>query len=216
MLFRSYRHLIFGLTGTSFGWEWRGGKITVSSNMAITQSTSTKIFSDLDTHWARTEIIDLASRGVVAAEQGRFEPSKAMTRGETARLLVLAQGIAPLYGPSSFSDVKSEDLFHPYIQAAAKSGIFAGFEDGTFQPNDRITREQMAAVLSRIKGFNGGGQNTTLTFVDTDKIAPWALSAVTYSVNVGLFGGDEQNLFRPKDNCSRAEAAVLIHRLLRK
>ncbi|MBS4030285.1 MAG: S-layer homology domain-containing protein [Clostridiales bacterium] len=211
-----YRHIIFGLTGTSFSWKWRGGQITVSSNLTVTEDTSTRIFSDLDTHWARTEIIDLAFRGIVTAEQGRFEPGKAMTRGEAARLLVLAQGITPIYGPSVFTDVKSEDLFHPYIQAAAKAGIFAGFEDGTFRPNDRITREQMAAVLSRIKGYNGGGQNTVLTFTDSHTIAPWALSAVQYSVGAGLFGGDDQNRFRPKDTCSRAEAAVLIHRLLSK
>lgn len=207
----------FSLSNDGWQWSWWGGSVAVTSTLSVTRTGSAPLFTDMDGHWASAVAEDLAGRGIISAEQSRFEPSRPLTRAEAARLLVLAQGVQPLYGPSIFRDVKTEDWFHPYIQAAARAGLFAGFDDGTFRPNDRITREQMAAVLSRIKGFQGNAAtDQPLTFADTDAIAPWALASVRYSVGIGLFGGDDQNRFRPKDNCSRAEAAALIHRFLMK
>ncbi len=209
------RHLAFSIESPTVYYEWFGGRISASMEWTIKESPFVNIFSDLDYHWARPDILALADKGAIQAEQGLFYPGKTITRGEIARMLVLAKGIAPQYGPSAFYDVRSEDFLHPYIQAAGKAGLFAGFEDGSFRPNEFITREQMAAVLSRIKNFNGEEPDFELTFADSAKIAPWAISVVKYSVSSGLFVGDTQNRFRPKDYCSRAEAAVLINRLIR-
>lgn len=212
----AYRHIPFSLNSSRWQWSWQGGKVDVSANTTIRAGLFIPLFTDIQGHWAQKSIEELNLRGMIPSEQGLFKPSQALTRAEAAKLLVLARGLTPVYGASSFPDVKTGDLLHPYIQAAAQARLFGGFEDGTFRPNAPITREQLAVVLARSLGFNGGSlpQGAELQFADKASIASWALPGVTYSVGIKLFVGDEQNRFRPKDLCSRAEAAALIHRYI--
>lgn len=210
------RNLPVYLKQPSFRASWQsGGRITLSMNNTLRPGQHISLYSDLAGHWAEAVIAGLALQGITFSSSERFEPSRPLTRAEAARLLVLANGISPVFSPSKYRDVPASDWFHPYIQAATQAGIFGGFEDGTFRPYATITREQLAAVLSRSLGPPAKAEGeVTLSFSDLAAIAAWALPEVKRCVGLGLFVGDDQNRFRPRDNCTRAEAAALIHRYL--
>lgn len=212
----SYRHIPFALRPKSWQWSWSGGgRVSVTFESLVLPGRHMVIFSDVPAaHWARVPIEELALAGIAGGYQGRFEPARAVTRAEFAKLIALANGLAPDYGPSLFTDVKSGDWFHPVVTAAARAGLLAGFPDGTFRPQEPVTREQIAAILARALGFDGQAAGAALPFGDAQAISPWALAPVAFTVGIGLFGGDDQNRFRPRDNASRAEAAALVYRYL--
>ncbi len=211
----SYRHFPFSLQNNSWKWSWYGGSIAVSASSSLKAGQHIPLFVDTEKHWAHSYIEDLALRGIVSGYEGRYNPDGTLTRGEFAKLIVLANGLAPGFGPSPFTDVKEGDWFHPYVLAANNAGLFTGLPGGTFGPHDSITREQLAVVLARSLGFDGKLKgNVTLSFSDTAAISDWALPYVQYAVSRNLFQGDDKNRFRPADTCSRAEAAALLYRYL--
>lgn len=210
------RNVPLSLTRNSWRWSWQGpGTVKVGSTSQLAMGQNIPLFNDMDGHWAKEVAEALAYQGLVITEESGFLPNKPITRAEVALLLVLAHNLEPLFVTPTFKDVKTSDWFHPYVEAARKAGLFAGFEDNTFRGNEPITREQMAAVLSRCLGFDGIiARGTSLPYVDRDSIAGWALPSVIYCTGIKLFGGDDLNRFRPKDFCSRAEAASLFQRYI--
>jgi hypothetical protein len=197
-------------------WHWSGGDVTVSHSVTILPGQQIPFFADVTPgYWAHTVIEELARRGLVAGYRGRFAPGRAVTRAEFAKLVALARGLPPVYGPSHFSDVKQGDWFHPVVSSAARAGLLAGFPDGTFRPHQPITREQVAAIMARLSALDGQvAAGAALTFADAHTVSAWALPSVTIAVENRFFGGDERNRFRPRDNATRAEAAAILHRYL--
>ncbi|MBS3948173.1 MAG: S-layer homology domain-containing protein [Dethiobacter sp.] len=216
-----YRHLVFSLQPKEWRWTWFGGRGSIDAlfTSTVLAGRFMALFGDVPSgHWAYAVIENLASRGLVAGYRGNFAPSRAVTRAEFAKLVALARGLAPDYGVSTFSDVQQGDWFHAVVTAASRAGLLSGFPDGTFRPHKPVTREQAAAILARALAADSQtparGVGGSLPFADNEAIAPWALPAVIFTVEKQLFGGDPQNLFRPQDHTTRAEAAALIHRYL--
>ncbi|MNI96416.1 Cellulosome-anchoring protein precursor [compost metagenome] len=86
-----------------------------------------------------------------------------------------------------------------------------GFADGTFRPNQTITREEAIVILYRAlqdKLLPAVGEQ--LMFADNDKIAAWAQEAVAVMTSNGLIGGYPDDTIRPKANLTRAEVAAMI------
>jgi hypothetical protein len=212
----TYRHVPFSLQTMGWQWRWSGGAVDVTHSSAILSGQQMTFFADLAPgHWAYAAVEDLAFRGLVAGYRGLFAPGRAVTRAEFAKLVALARGLPPDYGPSHFSDIKQGDWFHPVVSSAARAGLLAGFPDGTFRPHQPVTREQVAAIMVRLSALDGQvAAGAALTFADTHTVSAWALPAVAIAVESRFFGGDERNRFRPRDNTTRAEAAALLHRYL--
>ncbi len=210
------RNLPFSLAAPRLSGGWQGaGRVSISTSQTMRPGRHMELYGDISGHWAAAVISGLALQGITFSQGEKFEPSRPLTRAETARALVLANGLPPLFTPSGYRDVKESDWFHPYVQAATQAGIFGGFGDGTFRPHDTITREQLASVLSRSLGPGTKTEGeVSLSFRDLSAIAGWALPEVKRCVALGLFAGDDQNRFRPRDNTTRAEGAALIHRYL--
>ena len=105
-------------------------------------------------HWAKTDI-EIASLHGLMEGQGnqRFAPDEFITREEMATLLSRLLQISPSVGKinNQFKDINQTRWSYPFIAAMTEEKIFEGFEDKTFRPKDSITREQMAALLDRIK-----------------------------------------------------------------
>ena len=99
---------------------------------------------------------------------------------------------------------------------AQGKGIVNGYTDGTFGPNNPITREQMAAILYRYAQYKGQGFTGSwmflLDFVDRADIASWADEAVHWCTMKGIVNGKAGKVFDPKGNATRAEAAAMIQR----
>ncbi|WP_249866429.1 bacterial Ig-like domain-containing protein [Paenibacillus konkukensis] len=191
-------------------------KRTGNSTYMVVQAAKT--FADLKGHWAQKDAELLASKGLVNGMTATtFAPDNRITRAEFAALLVRAAGLTPQTS-SSFSDVKASDWYAGAVGAAAKAGLIDGFENGTFQPNATITREQMAVMIDRTLKFTGKQGNTNTgklaAFKDSSTISSWAQDAAAGAVNAGIINGLTDTEFAPREQASRAEAAVMLKRLL--
>jgi hypothetical protein len=96
--------------------------------------------------------------------------------------------------------------------------LISGFEDGTFQPDANITREQMVAMIARALKLGGKEvQANTLVldkFLDRGDIAGWAKDAAAQTLSAGIVQGTTDSTFTPKENTTRAQAAAMLKRML--
>ena len=99
------------------------------------------------------------------------------------------------------------------IEQAVEQGIVTGYIDSTFRPNERVTRVEFAAMLSRALKLDGGGSKL-LDFTDLDKIPFWARPYVTSTVTAGIITGYSDHTFRASHPISRTEMIVMIIRAL--
>ena len=144
-----------------------------------------------------------------------FSPNGSLTRAMFITIIGRLAGVEG-GGKSPFTDTKEGKWYSPYVAWAAEAGIVNGFPDGTFRPDEPITREQMATSVSRfidalgLRTVNSGG---IFNFSDADKIAKYAKDHINSLKKIGVFAGDQNMNFNPKANTTRAEAATVVMRL---
>ena len=112
-----------------------------------------------------------------------------------------------------FSDISSSG-YYEYIVEAANAGIISGYPDGTFRPNNIVTRAQFITMLYRSAG-SPEAEDTELGFADADTIADSYKAAVAWGVKNGVISGYGDNTFRPDQNISRAQMATFIYRYMK-
>ncbi|MBR0027903.1 MAG: S-layer homology domain-containing protein [Clostridia bacterium] len=113
-----------------------------------------------------------------------------------------------------FSDVGSGDWFYDNVTSMTDMDYLAGYEDGTFRPNRKISREEMCAILDRLLTALGKEiEPAELTFADAGEIDEWARESVARLVQTEIIRGQGNNRFAPKSTATRAEAAAVLHRL---
>ncbi|MEF3306238.1 S-layer homology domain-containing protein [Paenibacillus sp. GYB003] len=192
-------------------------KRTGNSTYAVVAAD--KAFGDTKGHWAQADIELLASKLLVkGVTDTAFDPDRSITRAEFAALLVRALGLAQQDG-TSFSDVRSSDWYAGAAATAAKAGLIDGYEDGTFRPNQVISREELAVLASRAFDFvskqtaSGASAAALQPFADAGAISDWARGAAARVVSEGLMNGVADSVFAPKEQSSRAQAVVILKRL---
>lgn len=178
-----------------------------------------KSFEDTTSHWAKDEINALANLLVVdGVGEGSFDPNRSITRAEFTALVVRLFGLATpdAAGSSKFEDVQSNDWFASVVAAATGAGLINGYEDGEFRPDQTITREEMAVILSRGLTFAGhkGDAASAGAFADQKDIPAWAAEAISQLAGFGIVNGKPGNEFDPSGEATRAESAVMLFRLL--
>ncbi|MDG0810444.1 S-layer homology domain-containing protein [Cohnella rhizosphaerae] len=180
-------------------------------------------FSDVANHWAKAAVNDMGSRMVIdGTGGGRFSPDRAITRAEFAAIVVRGLGLKLENGTAAFSDVKASDWFGGAIDAASAYELIRGYEDGTFRPNDEITREEAMAIVSRAMAITGlraklpaqSDDAMLRSYKDASDVSGWARSGVQDNVQAGLVSGRGTALLAPKASITRAEVATVIQRLL--
>ncbi|MDF2926812.1 MAG: 5-nucleotidase [Paenibacillaceae bacterium] len=202
--------------------ETADGKTTVTikrnSNSVYAVVKSALSFGDLSGHWAQKDVELLASKLVVNGQAAdRYAPEARITRGEFAALLTRALGLKQDAAEAAgIKDVAAGAWYAGVIGAAVKAGLMEGFEDGTFRPESQITRAEMAVMVSRALGVAGksAGAGSTGAFADEGQIPSWAAGAVAKSTAAGIIQGTSGNRFAPSQPATRAEAAVMLKRLL--
>ncbi|MBT9259751.1 MAG: S-layer homology domain-containing protein [Clostridiales bacterium] len=176
---------------------------------------------DIEGYWAEEDIYKLISLGAITGyDDGTFRPQSLTTRAEMTAMLVRALKL-PLRGTVPFRD-PIPAWAQPYIGAAYDKGLVRGFEDGTFRPDEPITREASVVLLIRGLPFLPQGKDLAgfmpspepLPFRDQGKIASWALEDVRLAYQLGLARGFEDGTFRPQEPTSRGQMAALIARWL--
>ena len=121
------------------------------------------------------------------------------------------------YPGASFSDVEVGSWYAPYVEWGAKNGIVNGMGEGVFAPDSPVTREQMAALITRYADAEGydlpAGVSAVAAFRDAGSISGWAFGSVERMRQTGLLNGDAEGNFRPLNGATRAEAATVFMRL---
>lgn len=177
-------------------------------------------FTDTDKvkAWAGRQIEVMAAKGAIAGKsEGVFAPQDQVTRAEFAKMLISAMGLEDANATADFKDVKSTDWFAAYVAAAAKNGIIYGRTADQFAPNAMITRAEMATMITRTLNATqviaevADPDAAVASFSDADKIHPSLKVAVAFAADNNLVFGDAGK-FRPNDNATRAEAAVMLYR----
>lgn len=203
------------------------GKLLIAENGLYGLAIIDKSFADMQGHWAEGDVTLLASKLLVqGSPEGLFAPEEEVTRAEFAALLTRALGLRSEAGdaaPLSFSDVKESDWFAEEVAAAAKAGLILGYEDGEFRPNASITREEVSAML--LRALETAGMDTASLIEDASsaeapaaadwtEVSSWAVEAAAVALDTGLMTGRTDQSFDPQAPASRAEAAVVLKRLL--
>lgn len=192
----------------------------VKGNYMVTGVTGSKFYGDLGNHWARESINELLVKFIVDGRTSiAFEPNSNITRGEFAVYIAKALGLSgDSQAAERFRDVQSTTATGAYIGAATKAGIITGNTDGTFKTNNYITREQMSIMMVRAMDYAGYKSTDTSTpttlskFKDRSKIQ--SLESVSRAVKEGIIQGVSSTSFQPQGNATRAQAAVMLKRLL--
>lgn len=186
--------------------------------ITVTRGTFTTVganFTDLSGHWASSMIKEAVSAGIVKGyPDGSFRPNHSVTRAEFAVMLAGALNLRDEGTSLSFTDKNSIGSWaNQAIAQAVAAGIIGGYEDGSFRPNAAITRAEMVTMIARALELPVDTQATT-GFADDANIAGWAKGAVEAVHQLGIVNGRNDNRFVANDSATRAEAVVMILRLL--
>lgn len=200
-----------------------------NSLFAVVQSKRT--FADIQDHWAKQDIELLANKLIVnGVSSTSFAPDKQVTRAEFASMLVNAMGLTGQsgagddtpHGDLSFSDILPQAWYAEDVAAAYRAGILNGYDDGTFGPNEAVTREQMAAMAARAMEFAGRGpaaasgssDRLLAGFTDHSGMAAWAQEPIARLIEAKIMQGVGNNAFAPKQSATRAECAAMVRGML--
>ncbi|MEK3713785.1 bifunctional 2',3'-cyclic-nucleotide 2'-phosphodiesterase/3'-nucleotidase [Paenibacillus sp. FSL R7-0333] len=181
-------------------------------------ATPAVAFKDLGkVAWAADAINALAAKGIIKGmDSTNFAPTKSVTRAEFVTMLVRSLDLSNSASPKTFSDVKQGVWYSDTIAAAVNAGLVKGSGNGKFEPGREITREEMAIMIANaLKGQLQPVDAATLNkFTDKAKIAPYAQQAVAQLTQIGIVNGVDAKQFAPKSMANRAQAAVIIFRML--
>jgi len=165
-------------------------------------------FRDIKNHWAEKEIAELVKRKAISGYGDHtFRPDRTMTRAEAVTLLV---NVFRVQGTTAvrFKDVRPTHWAYDAIRRAVQAGIVTGFSDGSFRPDQKVSRAEMAAMLGRAMGLRElAVTRTSFKDVRTDH---WAAGWIERLVREGILTGYADRTFRPEQLVTRAEVAVMV------
>ncbi|MFD0618107.1 S-layer homology domain-containing protein [Paenibacillus sp. GCM10027629] len=205
------------LGGKLQGNSFKKSRNSLSSYVVVENKVS---FNDVESveAWAGKQIQVAAAKGIIEGKgEGNFDPRAKVTRAEFAKMLVKALELESTTAKNEFSDVADTSWAAEYVAAASSLGIINGVGNGKFDPNAEITRAQMAAMISRalkLTKTTVADDSVLNTFTDADAIPTSLKSDISVAVNEGLIIGSNGK-FNPKGSATRAEAAVVIYRVVK-
>ena len=175
-------------------------------------------FTDVDrNHWARPHINNLAQIGIVNGSNGKYMPNDNITRAQFSAMLSRTMpNVMITTENTNFTDVKGHWARYDII-ALYELGIVGGYNERNFGANDKITRQQAVAMMTRyldVLGYDTSNVSKTLKFSDQHQIAPYARDAVAVLSNLGVISGTGDNKFNPTGHLTRAQMAKILDGVL--
>ena len=183
---------------------------------------------DILGHWAEEYVLEaMVDKWVDTSVT--FRPEDSITRAEFVKVVNRAFNI-PVNNKQPrgvlFKDLEANMWYNKEIAAAVEAGYIEGYEDGTFRPNQPISRQEAAKIIANLHANKGkadkdkkpveiDGQDTKTDFKDDADIAIWADESVDYLSKAGIITGYEDNTFKPAGNIKRVEAVVMMTRAVK-
>jgi len=178
---------------------------------------SNKQFTDVDNHWAKEHINQSVKKGLFSGVSDElFMPDEGMTRAMAATVLYRLAGSPSVVGGSPFTDVAEGEWYTPAVIWANEQGIIQGDGNGSFLPENFISRQELATIIFRYAAHLNDAVSASkdAVFPDYDEIAEWAQKPVSWCAYNGLIGGRTDGRFDPNDIASRAEVAAIMMRFV--
>lgn len=177
-----------------------------------------KNFTDLDINaWYHEPIDYVLTKGIMTGVTNtQFDPSGMLTRAMVATMLYAMDGKPAVTGVTSLADIFEGDWYKDPVDWAVATGVTAGYEDGTFRPNNPVTREELATMLRSYAAYKNADTSATgdlSGFGDVGDISSWAVDNVSWAVGHGVISGTSAGTIAPKGVATRAEAATMFARV---
>ena len=171
-------------------------------------------FTDVTNHWAYSAIKRVYIRGwMVGMDEKTFAPDQQLSRAMLAVILYAMAGEPAVTGESPFTDVPAGCWYTDAIVWAAQNGIVCGFGDGTFRPNEAVTRAQAAVMLYGYAAFTGADVTARAdlsAYSDAGQIPSWAMDAMQWANARRLVVGRDSSHLVPDGKTTRAEMAAIL------
>lgn len=172
-------------------------------------------------YWAEKEIIEFLDLQIINGVKNKLgqtlvNPNDSITRAQFVKMLVNALQLenngqqAP-----SFIDVQQSDWFAPYVEIAASLGITTG-SNGSFKPNDKIKRDQMATMIARAASLQSNDRKSSSLARSFKDVSDdyWAYPSISQAASAGIISGYEDGTFKPNAYATRAQGIVIIYRAM--
>ena len=198
-------------------------------SITVANEENLKFADNVDSSaWYYNEVNKVAELGLMNgyADTDLFGPNDTITRAQVAQVLYnMAGGRADMdlpegsyneiYGYASFDDVNGKMWYGKAIAWAKAAGIVTGYGDGTFAPENNITREEFATMLARYAqkygNYTAGSAADFAAYGDASAVDSWAAEYVAWAVKGGYMGKNT-DVLTPLANMTRAEAAAMVVR----
>lgn len=178
-----------------------------------------EIFTDLENaQWAKEAIINLYQREIInGVGENKFAPSDNVTREQFIVMIMRAFNIEANAEENYFEDAVSGAYYEKYVNTAKKLGIVNGIDDKNFGVGRSLSRQDLAVMVKNIAEKNSMNINgeASVEFADGNEISDYAKEAVDTLTKAKIINGFTDNTFRPKESCTRAQAAKIIYELMR-
>lgn len=174
-------------------------------------------FSDVpERMWYYSAVDYVLRRGLMGGTgQNTFSPDSLLTREQLAVVLYRLAGAPEEGADASYPDVAQDSAFYPAIAWVTKNGLMSGLDTGLFEPQNPLTREQLAICLekfARFKGVELVSPADLSGYADSDQVSFWARDYLGWAVAQKLLGGYDDGTLRPTAQTTRAEVAVVLQK----
>ncbi|AGY57335.1 S-layer homology domain-containing protein [Gloeobacter kilaueensis] len=174
-------------------------------------------FNDVSGYWAEPYVSGLADRNFIGGfPDGTFRPSAPITRAQFAAIAAKAFNLQGSGGNANFNDVTRNYWAANAIAAVSDNGLVTGFPDGTFRPEERITRAQALVILTKALGNRYKGSSQALDkYNDVQAVPDWARTSIEKAADAGIIANfPDPAVIAPNKLASRGEVAALMYQTL--
>ncbi|QHI71308.1 S-layer homology domain-containing protein [Aminipila terrae] len=192
-------------------------KILVSG-LALTMMCTTNVFAftDIKSDDSLSKAVNLMTeyKIVNGYEDGSFKPEKQVTRAEFVKMTNRLFSYKEKASSENFGDVNEKEWFYEEVLKAVNEGYILGYADGTFKPNDTVTKEQICVILDRILNLEKTVAKKDLAI--KDRVSGWAADSVNRVIGSGIMSLGNDGKFQASQPASRATVVSAYNKIVEK